>query len=155
MRKLFRLVLATMLLLAVAGCESNEDIGSHYLEPNYTNIAGIWRLSSWNGAEQTDSPYMYLVLDRGERTIEIYQNLDSGKSRYITGTYRLNKDEDGNITIKGTYDHASGFWAHDYFVTEMSSEKMSWITTDNPNDVSVYMRCDEIPEDILSGTRAL
>lgn len=146
---------ASLLLFAATGCESDDEPANPYIEPSYVSIAGIWRLSSWNNEEQGDSPYMYIVFDRAERTFEMYQNTDSGKSRYITGTYDLTTDEDGITTIKGIYDHAAGFWNHSYFVQKMTATEMTWVITDNADDVSIYTRCDKIPEDILNGTRSL
>lgn len=155
MKKLFRTMLASLLLFAAASCESNDEPSLPYIEPTYVNMAGTWRLSAWNGVELGDSPYMYIVFNRAEHTFDMYQNLDSGKSRHITGTYELITNEDGITTVKGIYDHAAGFWSHDYFVRNMTDSQMTWVVTDNDNDVSVYTRCSDIPEDILNGTRAL
>lgn len=154
MKKLFKLLLASLVLFTAVACESDEDTtGPKYLEVTYANIAGTWKLTSWNDVEQTENPYMYLVLDRKEHKFDMYQNLDSGKSRHITGTYTLVMEDDRMI-IKGMYDHASGFWNHDYFISELGLEQMTWTITDNENDISVYTRCETIPEDVINGTRA-
>ena len=155
MKKLFRMTLAALLLFTAAGCQSDEDPCTPFLDPTYGNMAGTWRLSAWNGVEQGDSPDMYIIFDRKEQAFSMYQNHDSGKSRYITGSFELVRDKNEHFVIKGIYDHASGFWSHDYFITAMTASQMTWIATDNPSDVSVYTRCDAVPEEIINGTRAL
>lgn len=153
MKKLLKLISVAMLLFAVSACESDKESTPGDLDVTYANISGTWKLTSWNGIEQTESPYMYLILDRKEHTFEMYHNMDSGKSQHTSGVYELTmKDE--RVVVKGMYDFASGFWNHDYYVSGMTADQMTWTITDNANDVSVYTRCAAIPEDVLNGTRA-
>lgn len=119
----------------------------------HSQIAGTWCLTAWNGADVTEGLYFYLTLDSKEKRFEIYQNFDSAKARHLTGTYTLTYDEKDGNTIDGIYDHASGAWSHAYRIGDFTQESMSWTVEDDASDVSVYTRCDGVPEDILNGTR--
>ena len=62
-----------------------------------------------------------------------------------SGTYGIS---DGNV-IKGIYDNSIyTYWAHDYEVSGLTGDRMVWTATDNPEDVSVYVRVDSIPGNI-------
>lgn len=52
----------------------------------------------------------------------------------------------------GWYDYNAGLWASDYIVSEVSENSMTWTSG---SEVCIYTRCEAIPEDILSGTKAL
>lgn len=156
MNKLLKILLGAFMFFGAIACEKEEPIEKiEYLSPSYVTMAGTWKLSQWNGNEQGDTPYFYIELDRRDHIFTIYQNIDSGKSRKITGTYEIITDEYGVSTIKGVYDHASGFWNHDYFVSELTVENMTWVASDDENDKSIYTRCDSIPEEIVLGTKTL
>lgn len=153
MRKLQKLLFFIMLLATVTACNSNnDDAQPQYLEATYANVSGTWVLSSWNGQAQTASPYVYINLDRKEHTFDIYQNLESDKSKHVTGTYSISIDENDRYLIEGTYDYSSGWWKHDYQITHVSATEMTWTATDQ-DDVSVYTRVSSIPDNILNGTR--
>lgn len=70
------------------------------------------------------------------------------------GIYTLEYDENEGNTITGLYDHASGFWNHIYRIDRFTEESMTWIVKDDLSDISVYTRCEAVPDDILNGTRA-
>ncbi|WP_303207648.1 lipocalin family protein [Bacteroides oleiciplenus] len=154
------LMLVTAFLLSA--CSEEEMMSEpEYLPVNYANIAGTWKLSEWNGQEMGEERYCYLVIgrkadeDTGKRTLDIYMNMDSDKSRHLTSTYELEEDEDLGTIISGMYDHSAGFWNNSYLISELEYSRMVWTVSDDFEDVSVYVRCDEVPEDILSGTRAI
>lgn len=155
MKNLFKLLLASLLLFTVTSCSDSDDPVSEFLEVTNTNLSGTWKLSSWNETEQGDNPYMYIVFNHRDNTFEMYQNMDSGKSRYITGVYQLVLKDGERPVIKGYYDHGTGSWSHDYHITQMTDSQMTWTITNNPDDVSVYTRADDIPEDVVNGTRGL
>lgn len=154
----------TILLLATALCACDKDdapAGPTTLPVNYANIAGTWRLTEWNGEPMNDGRYYYMIIGRkpdeetGLRPLEIYQNIDSDKSRHLTSTYELETDEDSGTVISGVYDHSAGFWNNSYVITGLEADRMIWTVEDDPSDISVYIRCEAIPGDILNGTRAV
>ena len=49
------------------------------------------------------------------------------------------------------YDYSAGDWQHRYIVTDFSKTQMIWTAKDDRSDISVYERCDGIPEDITGG----
>lgn len=165
MKKIFRTLLVSLLLVTSTACDdADEQTGPRYLTVDYANVAGVWRLAEVNGIAQDEDPYLYLVLNRRadedrdyQRTFESYDNLNSGLSRHAEGIYCIESEEDETPVIGGYYDHGIGInlWEHDYYVTELTAERMVWTATDNPEDVSVYERCDAVPEEIVKGTRSL
>lgn len=165
MKKIFRTLLASLLVVAAAACDdTDEPVGPQYLDVDYANVAGVWRLAEVNGIEQTENPYLYLILNRRAdedrdflRTFESYDNMNSGLSHHAEGIYSIRAEEDEVPVIGGYYDHGVGInlWEHDYYVTELTADRMVWTATDNPDDVSVYERCDAVPDDIVAGTRGL
>lgn len=148
-----------LILLAAAGsllCSCTKD---HSYEDNTEpelqlyQIAGTWRLSSWNGTALGDETYCYLVLKSKDTAFDIYQNLDSPYSRHFTGTFSLLYDEDKGNTIRGRYDYNAGLWKSDYTITGVTSDSMTWTSTDG--EISVYTRCDSVPDEIIVGTKSL
>ncbi len=164
MKKIFRTLMVSLLLVAATACDdSDEQVVPRYLDVNYVNVAGVWRLAEVNGIAQDENPYLYLVLNRRAdedrdnlHTFESYDNMDSGLSRHSEGIYSIEAAEDELPVVSGYYDHGIGInlWEHDYYVTELTAERMVWTATDNPGDVSVYERCDAVPDDIVAGTRS-
>lgn len=161
MKKLLKYVALAIALIACACNDDDNPAPDPGFAVNYANIAGVWQLTEWNGEPVNDTRYCYMIITRkadeetGRRPMEVYQNLDSSKSRYLTSTYELTEDEDLGVVISGLYDHSSGFWNRDYIVGDLTAGSMVWTVTDDPADVSVYTRCEAVPEDILNGTRAL
>lgn len=165
MKKIFRILLGSLMLVAATACEdSDEQVGPRYLDVDYANVAGVWRLAEVNGIMQDENPYLYLIRNRRAdedrdnlRTFESYDNMNSGLSRHVEGIYNIKAEEDELPVIGGYYDHGIGInlWEHDYYVTELTAERMVWTATDNPDDISVYERCDAVPEEIVKGTRSL
>lgn len=160
-RPIIKSMVMAVALVFCACTDDNEPAPPATLPVNYANISGIWRLAEWNGEQMDDTRYLYMTIGRkaddqtGRRPLDIFQNIDSNKSRHLTSTYELILDEDLGIIIKGLYDHSSGFWNRDYIISGLSGDRMTWTVTDDSSDVSKYVRCDAIPEDILNGTRAL
>lgn len=149
-------------LMFLSACSDKEETPAPQdLPVNYANIAGTWRQTEWNGEQMNDQRYLYIVIERKpddktkRRSFEIYQNIDSNKSRHLTSTYELETDEDLGPIIRGIYDHSSGFWNSSYLITDLNEDTMTWTVEDDPSDVSVYKRCESIPEDILNGTRSV
>ena len=154
MNVFFKMLLCTMLLATFVACNDDDDVKDAILEVNYKNLNGTWRLSEWNGKEMNEELYCYITFDRKEHTYIMYQNLNSMYSRKLTGSFLIEEKEDGFI-LSGTYDFGKGDWANKYIVTEMLDNSMKWIVKDNQEDISVYVRCEKVPDDILTRTRSL
>lgn len=161
MKTILRIMILFICLLGIAACSNDDDI--EYVETtvtvSYKTIDGIWQLSEWNGEPLAEGQYCYLVIDRTEHTFTMYQNFDSQVSREITGSFVLGKDEDNDDRdyISGEYDYNNGEWNDDYYITIYGGDnrRMVWTASETPDDVSVYIPCDEVPADILAGSRAL
>lgn len=158
------------MLLAVVFCGvwscSDDDKPALPPEPvTYHDISGTWKMTKWNDEEMNDGRYFYVTFDRKDRVYDIYQNLDTEKTRHLTGRYILDYDEDLGSTIEGDYDHAAGLWSHTYLLNQFSKTEMTWVVVTRENglsanpwipdfsDVTIYTRVDEVPEDILNNTR--
>ena len=63
----------------------------------------------------------------------------------LAGTWQL------GAIIYGNYDYSVGDWQHRYIVTDFSKTQMIWTAKDDRSDISVYERCDGIPEEITGG----
>lgn len=163
MKTLFKIMTLFALLVCFASCGDDDEVAvKPTLDVNYANIAGTWYLSEWNGEQMNDSRYYYITLNRkeveGKRTYEIYTNYNSAFSQRITGTFNLTDDEDWGDLIGGTYDHklsTDDGWEHSYVIANLFHESMVWTAKDNPEEVRVYTRCNEVPEDIIKGTRSI
>lgn len=146
---------STLLLLfaatAFTGCEKDKSYEDPGLEVSLYNISGTWKLASWNnGAELAEGSYVYLELAyRDGNTFTIYQNLDSFGPRRITGSYNLYTDESLGSVIRGMYDYENGDWTSRYIIRDLYADRMTWIATDAAGNVSIYERCDGIPQEIL------
>lgn len=146
---------STLLLLfaatAFTGCEKDKSYEDPGLEVSLYNISGTWKLASWNnGAELAEGSYVYLELAyRDGNTFTIYQNLDSFGPRRITGSYNLYTDESLGSVIRGMYDYENGDWSSRYIIRDLYADRMTWIATDDAGNVSQYVRCDGIPQEIL------
>ena len=146
---------STLLLLfaatAFTGCEKDKSYEDPGLEVSLYNISGTWKLASWNnGAELAEGSYVYLELAyRDGNTFTIYQNLDSFGPRRITGSYNLYTDDSLGSVIRGVYDYENGDWTSRYIIRNLYADRMTWIATDDAGNVSQYVRCEGIPQEIL------
>lgn len=147
-KNFFRFALSVIVCIGLQACEEDHT----YIDDtdpviSTYQLAGNWQLTKWHGEVLDGSQrYCYLHIDSKDRKFEIYQNFDSSQPRRLTGTFTLKYDEvQGVNIIKGIYDHASGYWNNDYIINDFTSQSMEWIVIGNPEDVSVYTRCDEIP----------
>ena len=144
-----------------------NDVTAHYgiiyvmKDVNYANIAGTWRLSEWNGEKiDGDTRYYYIKFDRkekdGKRSYTIYTNLNSATSQQIPGSFTLNKEEDYGDVISGTYYYqldTDDEWEYSYIVSGLTDISMVWTAKEDMGEIKVYTRCEDIPSDILTGTR--
>lgn len=136
-----------MLAIALISCSDDEEYVEPILDVTPNNIAGEWCLESWNDAPLAEGSYVYISFERADRTYTLYQNVDSAPARTLTGRYYITTDMEFGAVIRGDYDFGVGEWAHRYIVKDLTAKSMTWIAKDNPDDVSVYVRC-EIPEQV-------
>lgn len=162
MKTVFKIFALLTLFAAMVSCSDEDEVAViPSLEVNYANVAGIWRLSEWNGEKMDgDTRYYYITLNRneenGQRSFKIHTNLNSFVSQQITGSYELNKDENFGDIISGTYDYTldtNDGWSHQYVVGELFETSMKWTALDDETEVRIYTRCDEVPADIVAGSR--
>ena len=136
-----------MLAIALISCSDDEEYVEPILDVTPNNIAGEWCLESWNDAPLAEGSYVYISFERADRTYTLYQNVDSAPARTLTGRYYITTDMELGAVIRGDYDFGVGEWTHRYVVKDLTAKSMTWIAKDNPDDVSVYVRC-EIPEQV-------
>lgn len=128
-------------------------------EINYAGISGTWQLVQWRGEQMDGNRYCYMVIERkpdeetGNRRITVYENLGSSVSHTTTSSYSLAEDEYGNVYINGSYDYSGGLWNCSYLISDLTASQMTWTVDGDDSDVSVYVRCESVPDDILAGTR--
>ncbi|MBO5044976.1 MAG: lipocalin family protein [Alistipes sp.] len=147
MRNLLKGAFYMMLAIALISCSDDEEYVEPILDVTPNNIAGEWCLESWNDAPLAEGSYVYISFERADRTYTLYQNVDSAPARTLTGRYYITTDMEFGAVIRGDYDFGVGEWAHRYVVKDLTAKSMTWIAKDNPDDVSVYVRC-EIPEQV-------
>ena len=160
MKTLFKMMALFALLFCAASCNDDDEVTLKPMEVNYANIAGIWRLTEWNGEKIDDPRYSYIVFNRKaedeKRGYMIYTNLNSAVSERVSGAFELDTDDNGKDIITGTYDYklsTDDEWEHTYYITELDDKSMVWTADDDMAEIRGYTRCNEIPEDIVAGTR--
>ena len=151
MKNLLKISLMLLAAIGLASCDDDNSYDDPGLDVTLYNISGTWKLDAWNNGEAlADGSYVYIEMSyRDGNKFTIYQNLDSFGPRRITGVYNLYTDESLGSIIRGMYDYENGDWSHRYIIRNLYSDSMTWIATDDPENISVYTRCDGIPQEIL------
>lgn len=141
-----------MMLTAIA-CDKGDDTPAEpLLDVTANNISGIWKLAEWSGNTMESGTYVYIEFTRRDQQFTIYQNQDSFVARKIGGHYNITTDEALGAVIRGQYDYGNGDWRHRYIVRDLTASSMTWIAVDDPDDISMYKRCEAIPDEILAET---
>ncbi len=151
MKKLFGYLAILVLAGGLLSCQKNDlsQPVPEYLEVTANNIAGSWKLSEWNGGPLAAGSYFYIDFVRRDTKYTSYDNLSSFSVRKDSGRFVISGEEGVGAVIRGIADNSmSQEWNHRYIVTELSADRMVWTVYDNPEDVSVFVRC-EIPEELL------
>ena len=148
--KTFLKTIALMLVLTgVFSCSPEEDLTPQSLEVTPNNISGIWKLADVNGKALPEGLYCYIQFVRKDRTFTMYQKFDSMYPRRLTGLFDITKDDYKGYILGGKYDNGVGDWNNSYVVTSLYEESMQ-LTVDAENgDVCNYVRCNEVPVEIL------
>ncbi len=136
---------AVLAVSALCSCTEDKPETEAYLPVTANNISGTWELSEMNGAPLADGAYVYLDIVRRDTEFTLYTNVGTFSADIFTGIFHV--DEESGV-VSGRYDHTLGDWNHSYHVTELTAGRMVWTATDDPSDVSVYVRVDGIPADI-------
>ena len=147
--KRFLKTMALMLVLVLASCTRDEETAPQQLEVTPNNISGIWTLSEVNGEQLPDGLYCYIEFVRRDRTYTMYQKFDSMYPRRLTGSYEITKDEYKGYILSGKYDYGTGNWNNSYIVTELYEESMLLTADAQSGDVCKYVRCNEVPDEIV------
>ena len=96
-----------------------------------TALAGEWHLTEWRGSEPSFDVYLSFTEDG---VVSLFQRIDS---RLWETFYSVVAYEDG--IIAGEYTDGVK-WAHAYYV-EVNDNTMTWTSTTDSSEVSVYTRC--------------
>ena len=96
-----------------------------------TALAGEWYLTEWRGIEPSFDVYLSITEDG---VVSLFQRIDS---RLWETFYSVVAYEDG--IIAGEYTDGVK-WAHAYYV-EVNDNTMTWTSTTDSSEVSVYTRC--------------
>lgn len=99
-------------------------------------LAGDWHLTKWRGAEPAFDVYLSITEDG---VVSLYQRIASRlwETFYSTVGYE-------NGVIDGVYTDGVA-WAHSYNVA-VEGGTMTWTSTTDSSDVSVYTRSEELPD---------
>lgn len=150
---IFRTALLIMFAVGFAACDKDNEEPVVYETVNYATINGTWMLTELNGKALEEGQYVYITFNRKEHTFEMYDNMGSMYSHKSTGTFEITEDDELGYVLTGEYDFSRDPWK-EYIVSEMTEETMKWTVKDDAEDVSVYTRCAEVPEDVLAGSRS-
>ena len=135
-------------------CRDDDEPVVPAMEITPANLNEPWQREKWNGQLWERGVYCYVLFNRREQTFEMYQKFDSMYARYITGSFDIEDDPYLGSVISGEYDYWNGDWNHEYIVTDLlESGSMIWTAKDNENDVSKYVRCDKVPDEIVEEAR--
>lgn len=157
MKTILRVMTLCVLLIGFQSCsddDNNTPLPS--LEVNYANIAGTWMLAEWNNGEPVpEGTYCYIYFDRRDKVFKMYQKFDSMYAKCITGEYSIEEDVYLGYIIDGEYDYGNGDWNNSYIVTNLYEFSMVWTAKNDKSNVCKYVRCDEIPQDVIDEARVI
>ena len=102
-----------------------------------SSIAGVWHLTTWRGAEPSFEVYMDINAEGG---LMLYQRIESRYWDIFASTAAI---ADG--IISGTYADGTA-WGASYNVS-VEVDTMTWVSTLDSADVSVYTR-SELPQEM-------
>jgi hypothetical protein len=154
MKNFLRTTAILFVVLCFGACSNNsDDYTPSSLEVTPNNISGYWVLTEFNGMEIPEGVFCYVEYIRKDRKFIMYQKFDSMYPRTITGIYSIEKDKYGKAILSGKYDYGMGEWNNEYYVTELFESSMVLKADSENADVCKYIRCNEIPEEVLEETK--
>ena len=83
----------------------------------------------------------YRTLVSEDATLMKRKNLFLNYGDIISGTYYYQLDTDDE-------------WEYSYIVSGLTDTSMIWTAKEDMGEMKVYTRCNEVPADIIAGTRA-
>ena len=112
-----------------------------------TTIAGVWRLTSYRGAEPSFDIYMDITSTGG---LTLYQRIDSRYWDVYQSSMAIDTE---NYIISGVYtDNVA--WGSSYYIS-ISSDTMTWTSTNDATDISIYTRSNLPTSMPTAPTRAI
>ena len=150
--KLFTLLAALLLTTGFVSCSSDDDEPKEQsLAVTPANLNGAWKMTSWNnGQPMPEGTYCYVVFNRRDNTMDMYDNLNSMYAVHTTGSFKVEQDPYLGYVVSGSYDYNLGDWNQSYIVTNLyASGSMIWTAKDDASDVCRYELCDAVPSDII------
>ncbi|MFV0365915.1 MAG: hypothetical protein ACK5JS_05340 [Mangrovibacterium sp.] len=152
MKYIFKIFLFAAISSLAFACNDDDDnnAGEQQIDITTANISGIWQLKEWNGEAMKEGLHMYIDFDRTDETFTMYDNIGSMYTVKSTGMYWIEGDDFYGYTLNGMYDYSHEEW-QDYTITSMTKTHLELTIEDSIPDVSVYVRCDTIPQEIIAG----
>lgn len=151
MKNIFKTALLAVAFFAFVSCSEKENEAVvEYLDVTANNLAGDWRLETWNdGLVPEDGVSVYIRFIRKDSRYEMYSNVGSMEFVRQTGDFVVLTDDVAGYIIRGNYDNTlNEEWNHRYIV-RLTADRMVWTALDDPADVCVYVRCS-IPDEVVS-----
>ena len=152
MKTIFRFTLLALIETAFCACDDDKSyVAPLDVTPN--NLAGTWQLAQWNGAPLAQAA-THTSSSSARPEVRRVPELRQLRRPQAHGTLRhRNRRGTGRHHLRH-HDYSAGDWQHRYIVTDFSKTQMIWTAKDDRSDISVYERCDGIPEDITEGKRS-
>lgn len=143
MKKFVKFAMASLVVALMAAC-SEVEVANDFLDVTPNNISGVWSMESYDDGESlADGSYYYIVFDRAEKRFESFDNLGSMGVYKRSGRYDIYTNQ--AAIIRGMYDFGQGDWEHQYYVRDLTKNRMVWVAVDDESLVQVYVRA-ELPE---------
>jgi len=143
MKKFVKFAMASLVVALIVAC-SKVEVAHDFLDVTPNNISGVWSMESYDDGEPlADGSYYYIVFDRAEKRFESFDNLGSMGVHKRSGRYDIYTNQ--AAIIRGMYDFGQGDWEHQYYVRDLTKNRMVWVAVDDESLVQVYVRA-ELPE---------
>ena len=143
MRKFLKIALMVSFMALAFACAKDEPaVPAMEVTPN--NISGTWKLQEINGTPVADGLFMYLELIRRDKKFAFHENISGSQTVVNHRTGRFDIFEGDVITF--LYDGSMSEYGKKYQITELTENKMVWVREDDKDEISVYVRCESIPE---------
>ena len=136
--KLFTLLAALLLTTGFVSCSSDDDEPKEQsLAVTPANLNGAWKMTSWNnGQPMPEGTYCYVVFNRRDNTMDMYDNLNSMYAVHTTGSFKVEQDPYLGYVVSGSYDYNLGDWNQSYIVTNLyASGSMIWTAKDDASEL--------------------
>lgn len=144
MKNIFKTLSIVFVILSLAACTKETTVSDNQLPVTSDNISGTWQLSEFNGSPLADGLYMYLELVRRDRKFSFYENISGSENVTVPKSGRF--DFFGDRVISFLYDNSMSSYGKKYEIVSLTKDRMVWVRQDNKDEVSVYVRCETIPE---------